>query len=85
MSREHPKHIFKVIAIVLIAVLFARYPAVLVTYQLNKTYISENLCEMKMETNNMCDGKCWLKKKLLAAKHKDQKESPFAEITKIKI
>lgn len=36
-------------------------------YYLNKSYIAANFCENKAKVELKCDGKCYLKKKLLAA------------------
>ena len=33
-------------------------------YRLNKTYISQNLCENRNKPEMKCDGKCYLKKRL---------------------
>lgn len=42
-------------------------------YQLNKSYIAENLCENKSKPQMHCEGKCHLKKQL---EKEDKRENP---------
>jgi hypothetical protein len=37
---------------------------VLIDWQINRSYIAENLCEKRNEVNSCCQGKCQLKKRM---------------------
>jgi hypothetical protein len=37
---------------------------IIVSWELNRTYIAQNLCEKRAEKNNCCKGKCELRKQL---------------------
>lgn len=45
---------------------------ILINFQLNKEYISKNLCVQKAIKNNHCNGHCHLKKQLQEEEKKDQ-------------
>ena len=82
MHKRNKSNWVKILALTLIIVLAARYPVVIITYHINKTFISQNLCESRIMANNLCDGKCWLKKKLLEKSKK--KEIPSNDFSKTK-
>jgi hypothetical protein len=50
-------------------------------YELNKEYISKNLCENKEKPKSSCNGKCHLAKEL---KKQDKKENPTSNSQKEK-
>lgn len=47
---------------------------ILVNYEINKDYISHNLCENKDKPQMHCEGKCHLRKQL--EKEKQQEQTP---------
>lgn len=50
-------------------------------YYLNKSYIAANFCENKAKVELKCDGKCYLKKKLLEAEVDLQTDKPGSSDT----
>ncbi len=55
---------------------------ILINYQVNKEYISKNLCENKNKPMLHCNGRCHLQKQLAAQDKKDK--SPFSQTLKDK-
>ncbi|MGZ4033428.1 MAG: hypothetical protein ACXVPU_10980 [Bacteroidia bacterium] len=53
--------------------------SILIHYQLNKDYISKNLCENKNKPMMHCNGKCHLMKQL-AEQSKKESNSPFQNL-----
>lgn len=51
--------------VALLLLLGARFPVVMLTYQINKDYIADNLCVKKEVKNNCCKGKCWIQSNLM--------------------
>lgn len=43
-------------------------------FEINKKYISKNLCENRMRPEMQCNGKCYLMKKLKQAEENDKKQ-----------
>jgi hypothetical protein len=50
-------------------------------YQLNKEYISKNLCENRDKPEMKCEGRCYLCKRLKKEENKDQ-ENPNRKLDK---
>jgi hypothetical protein len=48
---------------------------ILVSFHINAGYIAQNVCVQKKTVNNICKGKCYLKKKLAEAKEQEQKSN----------
>ncbi len=66
------------ISISLILLLFAgqfRPLVIILDFYLHRDYIAANLCQNRNKSNSTCHGKCYLKKKLKAAKKKPTNES----------
>jgi hypothetical protein len=57
---------------------FSRY-VVMVSFEMNKTYIISSLCENKARPELMCNGKCFLNKKLKEADDNEKKQSQKSE------
>lgn len=55
---------------------------ILINYQMNKDYISKNLCENKDKPMLHCNGKCHLRKQL--AKEEKKENTPFSQNMKVK-
>ena len=55
---------------------------ILVNFQINKDYISKNLCVQKEVKNNCCKGNCHLKKQLQEEEKKEQ--SPASSLKDVK-
>ena len=55
---------------------------ILVNFQINKDYISKNLCVQKEVKNNCCKGSCHLKKQLQEEEKKEQ--SPASSLKDVK-
>ena len=55
---------------------------ILLNYQVNKEYISKNLCENKDKPQMKCCGKCHLRKQL--AKEEKKENTPFSQNMKVK-
>ena len=52
---------------------------IVISYHLNKTYIAKVLCENKEEPQMQCNGKCQLKKQLVAEETKKENEPVSVE------
>ena len=55
---------FLLVLAMVVLVQGTRYSFVVCFFELNKDYISQFLCERKAESNNHCQGSCYLQKKL---------------------
>jgi hypothetical protein len=51
----------------------------MVSFEMNKTYIISSLCENKARPELMCNGKCFLNKKLKEADDNEKKQSQKSE------
>jgi len=52
---------------------------VLISFELNKRYIAENLCENRAKPELKCNGKCFLKKKLKKTEDSEKNNSQRSE------
>jgi hypothetical protein len=48
---------------------------ILVNFELNRAYITKNLCVKKEDPNNCCKGKCYLKKQIEQEEKKEESPS----------
>lgn len=65
-----------VIVLIALVVLQSSMKWVIVAYyQLNKSYIANNLCQNKAKPQLKCNGKCYLTKKLKAQDKQEQKSN----------
>ncbi len=76
------KHLFIILTVSSILLQTFSNSFILVNYQVNKEYISKNLCENKNKPMLHCNGKCHLQKQLAAQDKKDK--SPFSQTLKDK-
>lgn len=70
------RYVKKPIALLLIFAMLAQVfskAIIVLSYQANKTYIAQNLCENRKNPGLHCAGKCQLKKKLEKDKQEDRK------------
>lgn len=52
---------------------------VLISFELNKRYIAENLCENRAKPELKCNGKCFLQKKLKETEDSEKNNSQKSE------
>ncbi|MCU0437182.1 MAG: hypothetical protein MUC49_04660 [Raineya sp.] len=57
-----------------------QYFWVRVSFELNRTYIAQNLCENRAKPELKCGGQCFLMKKLAEKKQQEQKNTENVEI-----
>ena len=70
------RYIKKPIALLLMFAMLAQVfskAIIVLSYQANKTYIAQNLCENRKTPGSHCAGKCQLRKKLEKDKQEDKK------------
>lgn len=58
---------------------------ILINFQLNKEYISKNLCQQKSIKNNSCKGHCHLKKQLQKDEKRDQHPNSLKDTKEFQI
>jgi hypothetical protein len=73
------KQLFTILAITGILLQTFNSGIILINYQVNKDYISKNLCENKDKPMMHCNGKCHLRKQLAEQAKKDN-TSPFQNL-----
>jgi len=57
---------------------------IIANYEINKEYISKNLCENKAKPKSKCNGKCHLKKQLQKEEQKE-KQTPSSQKEKSEV
>lgn len=63
---------------------FSRY-FVFASFQINKKYIANNLCENRARPQMHCNGKCYLMKKLKEAEENEKKQTQRNELKTLEI
>jgi len=58
---------------------------VLISFQVNKEFIVENLCEMKDEEENCCQGSCYMEKELAKVEAIEEEDDKTAAGEQLKI
>lgn len=78
----------KIVSILLLLALigsnFSRH-FVFAGFQINNQYISDNLCENRMQPQLHCKGKCYLMKKLKQAEESEKKQAEKNEVKNIEV
>lgn len=78
----------KLVSILLLLALicsnFSRY-FVFASFQINKQYIVEKLCENRKRPQLQCNGNCYLMKKLKQAEEREKKQAEKNELNNIEI
>lgn len=79
MNAAFNMRIFAILLIAGLMLQICQKALIVVGYQLNKEYISKNICVKKSQKNNNCKGKCHLKKQLEKESQKEN-QSPVRSL-----